>query len=322
MLNPPDNVAYSGDSRPSMGKQQTSSRRLVDFESEQLLSMEEIRENVRLTASRLLNDSDMSDSEDDSDYYDQDQLPHVEDARTYAGRLLKNPSVRALPDPRKSVRKLMGVQRALRSMKDSSADNAFKSSMAEMSMDLDMHEIVPTRKRIPWHRVGCVIGVVVVATIVTLLVTSLTSSSGTDESPFPISSSPRMHAAVDLINKHGISDIRSLKTPGTPQNMAATWMADTDPMNYDVDGDESRFMQRYTMAVFYYAMNGPAWDHQVKFMSDVEECSWNEKNPTEDDEDTYAVGVTCNSYLQVETLLLRKCTQTGNNVLGNSQDYC
>lgn len=61
-----------GEERPSLVHKGTSSRRLVDFDSEQLLSMEEIRDNVRLTASRLLNDDlDSSDEEAYDDEHDQ-----------------------------------------------------------------------------------------------------------------------------------------------------------------------------------------------------------------------------------------------------------
>lgn len=76
----------------------------------------------------------------------------------------------------------------------------------------------------------------------------------------------------------------------TPQYSAAVWMAKYDKMVLEVpsanlDGFVSTrdasieypFLQRYSLAVLYFALSGPSmWVHKVNFLRDFHECGWSD----------------------------------------------
>jgi hypothetical protein len=319
-----------GEERPSLVHKGTSSRRVVDFDSEQLLSMEEIRDNVRLTASRLLNDD--LDSSDEEAYDDEhDQLPHPEDARLYAGRLLKKDRSMRM-EKQQSMRKPMNIMRSIQAMKDmrGRSDADFSSDVDDLAMEMDMHEQMPRNKRTSKHKLYCMAGtLVLVAICATILVffskgssddggsgggspsssTSVNSSPPQVKAPPPQQTqdaSPRMERIIDMLVQMGVSDAEALNTDGTAQRLAVEWIANEDALQYDPYDDESRLIQRYAITVMYYALNGPEWKHQLNFLAPEEECTWFQDIPAHKVDDVYSVGITCNGYLQVETILLRK----------------
>lgn len=318
-----------GEERPSLvHKQGMSSRRLVDFDSEQLLSMEEIRDNVRLTASRLLNDDlDSSDEEDDADYHEHEQLPHPEDARLFAGRLLKKTRGTGM-EKQHSMRKPMNIMRSIQAMKDmrGRSDADFSSDVDDLAIEMDMHEQMPRKKRSSKHKLYCMAGSLVLVAIAAVILvffskgsddsggspsssTSVNSSPPNDKNkppPQKQEGSPRMETIVDMLVKMGVSDSEVLNTDGTPQRLAVEWIANEDALQYDPFDDESRLIQRYAITVTYYALNGPEWKHQLNFLTPDEECTWFKDIPAHKVDDVYSVGITCNGYLQVETILLRK----------------
>lgn len=256
-----------GRSRPSlMDSKRTSSRRLVDFDSEQLLSMEEIRDNVRLTASRLLNDDLDSSDEEDDDYEDHhEQLPHPEDARIYAGRLLKkeNNSRSLRMEKLRTIRQPMYIVRSLQAMKDMRgiSDKAFSSDVDAMSIDMDIHEQMPRKKRLSKHTLYCMLGtlalVAITATILAFFskgnsddnnaspsVTSSVSSSPPQDQPAPPKSeaSPRSESIINMLVKIGISESKVLNSDGAPQRLAVDWLSNEDTLQYDPTDDESRLI--------------------------------------------------------------------------------
>lgn len=83
----------------------------------------------------------------------------------------------------------------------------------------------------------------------------------------------------------------SLKMRTSPQHQAACWMLYGDPMRKKVAGSRAVFRQRYAMATFYYATQGPAhWYPDVgnpnattsavkdekanHWLSNYNECTW------------------------------------------------
>lgn len=316
--------------RPGMGKRQ-SSRSLVDFDSQQLLSMEEIHENVLVTASRLLNDADVSSLEEDEDNYldnypVHDQLPSPEDARMYAGLLMDksaNPNQSLI---RNSARELMNLRRTIRGTKG--PNESFVSSLDVMSMEMDLHEIeIPSKRTgLSASKVACVMGTILIAVIVAIIVALKSSESermgpspsspqtpGTPQDPStpqaPIT--PRMKAVIDYLARNGVSDPTALNTNGTPQQQAADWIANTDIV-LDSNEDESRFIQRYVMAVFYYSLGGPEWKKQANFLGMEDECSWSMESPIDNTKDMYTFGITCNAYSRAETIMM-----PDNNLVGS-----
>lgn len=125
----------------------------------------------------------------------------------------------------------------------------------------------------------------------------------------------RFEAAVSFLSD--FSDERDLKHIGSPQNLAADWMANKDPLGYPVPTDYMEvgayhFLQRYALVVFYYALEGDSWNSTLNFLSDEHTCSWNAQFPTIHHDEQYTVGVDCNEELHVEGLLI-----PGNNLHGS-----
>lgn len=67
----------------------------------------------------------------------------------------------------------------------------------------------------------------------------------------------------------------------SPQYRALLWIADQDEAMVSVPQDPANyetsyaFVQRYVLAVFYFALDGPNWMHKMGFLSKQSECDWN-----------------------------------------------
>ena len=125
----------------------------------------------------------------------------------------------------------------------------------------------------------------------------------------------RLLHTIDMLIDSGISDREALEVQGTPQNLAAEWMANVDPLQYEVpmDGmsytDSFRFIQRYVLVVLYYATGGSeSWTNDLGFLSENHECSWFQSKKFTDGQ-VYAMGVTCRGDdLAVSDILIRTFT--------------
>jgi len=127
----------------------------------------------------------------------------------------------------------------------------------------------------------------------------------------------RAREVYDFLIASDVSKTDDLAKTGSPQNRAAHWIANYDVERVDIpfrDEDPRRFIQRYSLAVLYYALDGEQWATQLNFLASDHECSWNEEIPDENKE-IYAVGVSCNSELLVDSLLI-----PSNNLHGSIPD--
>lgn len=83
-----------------------------------------------------------------------------------------------------------------------------------------------------------------------------------------------------------VSDPLDLVEPNTPQNLAAKWLI-YDDMDYFICPGDDSLVQRYVMAVLYFATGGDAWIkcsrqkylnnsicEKQSFLSSVSECLW------------------------------------------------
>jgi Leucine-rich repeat (LRR) protein len=90
---------------------------------------------------------------------------------------------------------------------------------------------------------------------------------------------------IAYLTQHAVSDTAALQTTGTPQSLAADWMAELDGLALplpagDLSSDEGyEFLFRYVMAVTYFSFNGPDWAFQSEFLTDVDVCQWNGITP-------------------------------------------
>jgi Leucine-rich repeat (LRR) protein len=73
----------------------------------------------------------------------------------------------------------------------------------------------------------------------------------------------------------GWSAAEDVEDINSPQFKAARWIADEDPKQYFLD-DEVVLRSRYALAVFYFALGGKHWEHELSWMSRHHACNWNE----------------------------------------------
>jgi hypothetical protein len=126
-------------------------------------------------------------------------------------------------------------------------------------------------------------------------------------------SSSRLQDTIDVLASTGISELNDLTKVSSPQYQAARWISMEDSDSLDIPtslkDNPFRFVQRYVLAVLYFAWQGDDWINAYNFKSDMHECSWFDTEP-DSTGDTFAVGVTCDERLQVRNLLLRKYKRT------------
>ena len=173
------------------------------------------------------------------------------------------------------------------------------------------------RKRL--MRMGGKIGLVVAGmAFLTLLVALLARKHDTPTATnTSVPSSTRLAYIHDFLAQHGISALSHLQDTTTPQSKAAVFMAlDTKAMpKLPQDPfQDVRFVQRYVLAVLYYAFQGPQWESQLSFLTQEHECSWNQPESFDDlIEKTTAVGVSCDpEKLVVRDILLPHHTTNDN----------
>ncbi len=120
--------------------------------------------------------------------------------------------------------------------------------------------------------------------------------------------SERLHLLRDTIVRNGITPVNVFENHSSPQYKALDWMAfqDTLKMIPEDAASTQKFIQRYALAVVYYATGGLNWHEQVHFLSGMDECSWNDKV------NGYFLGAgRCDGYGMITTLAL-----WGNNLMG------
>lgn len=103
------------------------------------------------------------------------------------------------------------------------------------------------------------------------------------------------------IIEHGVSSQSAFSLSTSPQSRALTFLGDMDPLRLETPtfGLNSAagytFITRYVMALFYYAMNGDAWNYDLFFLSQHETCDWIDEFGPE----VGALGVICNSNKEI-----------------------
>jgi hypothetical protein len=125
-------------------------------------------------------------------------------------------------------------------------------------------------------------------------------------SPTPLN---RFTATIQFLSKAGVSDLAKLRSAGTPQNLAATWLANNDPGDLSVPGfarrlvaqENSKFIARYVMAVLYFALGGTGWTSRAGFLTRFRTCYWSETTTASQN-----LGVTCDQNGYIVGISLRK----------------
>jgi hypothetical protein len=68
--------------------------------------------------------------------------------------------------------------------------------------------------------------------------------------------------------------MEDLKTPGSPQNKAAIWIASKDRPHLTVSTGRP-FLDRYVLAVLYFSLGGDVtWGDSLNFLQPGHVCNW------------------------------------------------
>jgi hypothetical protein len=88
-----------------------------------------------------------------------------------------------------------------------------------------------------------------------------------------------VNKVITFMAEEGISHLTALEQSGTPQNVAATWIAKQDlavPTDDATAIDRYKYVTRYVLAVLYFSMDGGGWEDQIHFMTERDVCDWNQ----------------------------------------------
>jgi hypothetical protein len=82
---------------------------------------------------------------------------------------------------------------------------------------------------------------------------------------------------IDFLVTSGASTEIALKLPQQAQRRAAMYVAVGD--SYSADwvndpGKKQKLIERFTLAILYYGLNGSNWSHPLKFLEPIDHCDW------------------------------------------------
>jgi hypothetical protein len=126
------------------------------------------------------------------------------------------------------------------------------------------------------------------------------SSSNSNNSNNPPKFVSRIPAVQDYLRTLDVSLMSDMQREGSPQHSALQWIADDDAYQMPLPDQttslanpfggggvrslrqlqgppvaaRNAFVERYSLAVFYYSTRGPKWDWQLKFLTSVDHCDW------------------------------------------------
>jgi hypothetical protein len=112
---------------------------------------------------------------------------------------------------------------------------------------------------------------------------------------------------INYIATTGLSSKADLQKGGSPQSMAANWLADLDGLNMALPSDKNgssaeayKYLTRYTLGLLWFALDGQMWTNQFGFLSQNDFCFWNSPVPvlSATGIDFFAGGVYCDQTKQ------------------------
>jgi hypothetical protein len=165
-----------------------------------------------------------------------------------------------------------------------SGDDSDESDSDESDSSADSYDGIEKRKRRKPY-VYAVLGIVSIMLVVGVIVLSVVvfgGKNGSDRSQTVILTA-RQESLNNII--HSNVDADMLKDPETPQYRAHQWLLYEDPLGLDPDSGASneRVVQRYSLAVFYFATGGPETWKSNNWMTGNEcEDDWNGVGCTDD----------------------------------------
>jgi hypothetical protein len=122
-------------------------------------------------------------------------------------------------------------------------------------------------------------------------------------------SAKRIEEVMQFLLEHDATEEPSLRFPGSPQNLAAKYLAVGDRHTYywELTVENAQlFCERFALATFFYHFKGPGWTYQLNFLSNFGTCYWFTRFFTAGGE-KIREGVVCDDEGFVIKLILRKC---------------
>ncbi|GKZ00691.1 hypothetical protein MPSEU_001021200 [Mayamaea pseudoterrestris] len=192
-------------------------------------------------------------------------------------------------------------------------DEPFDEEMSDVPIDTADHgSSLPSpeelRHSLPQHRKGkfkyfCI---AIVVALVVIACISLGAGVSNKKQQAKVNEPPPRQASLSQVIKYiaatGVSSKEDLQLGGSPQSLAANWIANIDGMNMalpsDKDGSSSegyKYITRYVSGLLWYALNGADWKNQYGFLSQNDICFWNAPLPvmTTTGVDFQANGIYC-----------------------------
>jgi hypothetical protein len=115
---------------------------------------------------------------------------------------------------------------------------------------------------------------------------------------------------VSYMAEYDVSYLNDLRAVGSPQNLAANWMAETDGANLEIPtvGTSTlngyKYMVRYVMAVVFFSTGGVNWKNNLGFMTKKNVCDWNAYYSLDGGQSYFRKGVVCEQKANLMAALL------------------
>lgn len=226
------------------------------------------------------------------DEHEHDQLPSVESYKASAG--YRGSSGSPKPDP-------SGSQAAFDYENSPSRSNTLDDleqpdSPHDQLPDAEEYKTsnAPTSSAVGHHNGRfwkIVAGSCFGALLLVLILAVTISLSKQEDNLWWLKYSDRYAAIENYLVGAGISEAADLNREASPQHMAAKWIANKDGMKMSVPDHlteptvDLAFVERYVLAVFYFATGGPEWTYQLNFLTDNHVCTWYEAFTLETNDD-------------------------------------
>ena len=98
---------------------------------------------------------------------------------------------------------------------------------------------------------------------------------------------PRKDQAFKYLVNYGLTTRDVLNNPNSPQAKALDWIANNDAFKMDIPNfsgenggtpnglySDTRFAERWALAVFYYSTGGDEWTYKLNFLEPIDHCDW------------------------------------------------
>lgn len=114
-----------------------------------------------------------------------------------------------------------------------------------------------------------------------------------------------------------LSDSNKLQDVESAQYKAGCWVLYDDPYDYDLADEEAhkKRIQRYILAVIYFAMLPEKWDEHFHFLSSRSECDWNSDDDYDENEGIFII------IEEKDITYGCSCDEDGNLILLNMSKY-